>query len=84
VLYPGLADFPGHAVAALQMKGGFGAMLSIRVAGGETAAIESAARLHVWKRQPLSVAWKASSSIALLSRARAHRALAICCVCRWH
>jgi cystathionine gamma-synthase len=50
VLYPGLPDFPGHAIAARQMKGGFGAMLSIRVAGGETAAIESAARLRVWKR----------------------------------
>jgi cystathionine gamma-synthase len=50
VLYPGVADFPGHAIAARQMKGGFGAMLSIRVAGGETAAIESAARLLVWKR----------------------------------
>ncbi len=50
VLYPGLADFPGHAIAARQMKGGFGAMLSIRIAGGETAAIESAGRLRVWKR----------------------------------
>lgn len=50
VLYPGLADFPGHAVAARQMKGGFGAMLSIRVAGGENAAIETAGRVRVWKR----------------------------------
>src|SRR6185369_1131300 len=30
VLYPGLKDFPGHAVAAKQMQGGFGGMLSIR------------------------------------------------------
>ena len=50
VLYPGLPDFPGHAIAARQMKGGFGAMLSIRVAGGEDAAIAVAARLRVWKR----------------------------------
>jgi cystathionine gamma-synthase len=50
VLYPGLPDFPGHAVAARQMEGGFGAMLSIRVAGGEDAAIEAAGRLRVWKR----------------------------------
>lgn len=50
VLYPGLADFPGHAIAARQMEGGFGAMLSIRVAGGEDAAIRAAARLRVWKR----------------------------------
>ena len=31
VLYPGLPDHPGHAVAARQMTGGFGGMLSIRV-----------------------------------------------------
>lgn len=50
VLYPGLPDFPGHAVAARQMKGGFGAMLSIRVKGGEAAAIATAAKVKVWKR----------------------------------
>lgn len=50
VLYPGLPDFPGHAVAARQMQGGFGAMLSIRVKGGEAAAIAAAARVGVWKR----------------------------------
>jgi len=50
VLYPGLPDHPGHAVAARQMQGGFGGMLSIRVAGGEQAAIATAARVRVWKR----------------------------------
>src|SRR3954453_1523227 len=39
VLYPGLRDFAGHAIAARQMEGGFGGMLSIRVQGGEQAAI---------------------------------------------
>src|SRR5438034_9086636 len=34
VLYPGLPDHPGHEIAARQMHGGFGGMLSIRVAGG--------------------------------------------------
>src|SRR5438132_1163543 len=34
VLYPGLPDHSGHAVAARQMQGGFGGMLSIRVRGG--------------------------------------------------
>ena len=47
---PGLPDHPGHAVAARQMQGGFGGMLSIRVAGGEAAAIAAAARVRVWKR----------------------------------
>lgn len=50
VLYPGLPEFPGHAVAARQMQGGFGAMLSIRIRGGEAAAIGAAAKLRVWKR----------------------------------
>ncbi|GMA79571.1 hypothetical protein GCM10025880_59880 [Methylorubrum aminovorans] len=50
VLYPGLPDHPGHAVAARQMEGGFGYMLSIRVAGGEAAAIDTAARVALWKR----------------------------------
>lgn len=50
VLYPGLPEFPGHAIAARQMKGGFGAMMSIRVEGGEEAAVGMAARLKVWKR----------------------------------
>jgi cystathionine gamma-synthase len=50
VLYPGLGAFPGHDVAARQMAGGFGAMLSIRVKGGEAAAIATAARVRVWKR----------------------------------
>src|SRR6516165_7404067 len=49
-LYPGLASHPGHAVAARQMLGGFGGMLSIRVAGGEAAAVAAAARVTVWKR----------------------------------
>jgi cystathionine gamma-synthase len=50
VLYPGLQDHPGHDVAARQMQGGFGGMLSIRVAGGEEAAIKTAARVRIWKR----------------------------------
>jgi cystathionine gamma-synthase len=50
VLYPGLRNFPGHATAARQMHGGFGGMLSIRVKGGEAAAIRTAARVQIWKR----------------------------------
>jgi cystathionine gamma-synthase len=50
VLYPGLPSHPGHAVAARQMQGGFGGMLSIRVRGGADAAIAAAARLELWKR----------------------------------
>ena len=50
VLYPGLPGAAGHAVAARQMEGGFGGMLSIRVAGGEAAAVATAAKVAVWKR----------------------------------
>jgi cystathionine gamma-synthase len=50
VLYPGLPDAPGHAVARRQMQGGFGGMLSIRVAAGEQAAVATAARVRLWKR----------------------------------
>src|SRR5215208_3245284 len=35
VLYPGLPQHPGHDVAARQMEGGFGTMLSIQVSGGD-------------------------------------------------
>jgi len=38
VLYPGLPDHPGHAVAAKQMRR-FGGMVSFRVRAGEAAAI---------------------------------------------
>jgi cystathionine gamma-lyase len=38
VLYPGLASHPGHAIAARQMDGAFGAMLSFEIAGGFAAA----------------------------------------------
>ncbi len=50
VLYPGLPAHPGHAVAARQMTGGFGGMLSIRVEGGASAAIAAAAKVKVWQR----------------------------------
>jgi cystathionine gamma-synthase len=50
VLYPGLPDHPGHAIAARQMKDGYGGMLSFRLAGGREAAIAMAARVRLWKR----------------------------------
>jgi cystathionine gamma-synthase len=50
VLYPGLVSHPGHAIAARQMQSGFGGMLSMRIRGGEAAAVSSAGRMRVWKR----------------------------------
>ena len=50
VLYPGLPSHPGHEVAARQMRGGFGGMMSVRVKGGEAGAIAAAAHVEIWKR----------------------------------
>jgi cystathionine gamma-synthase len=50
VLYPGLPDHPGHAIAARQMQGGFGSMLSIRLKGGEAAAWQLAGNLRLFTR----------------------------------
>jgi cystathionine gamma-synthase len=64
VLYPGLPSFPGHAIAASQMHGGFGGMLSVRLRpargdrhaaatssdAGRRAALRTLGALRVWKR----------------------------------
>jgi cystathionine gamma-synthase len=50
VLYPGLPGHPGHQVAARQMTGGFGGMLSIRVAGGAGRAHAVLREVRVFKR----------------------------------
>jgi cystathionine gamma-synthase len=47
VLYPGLADHPGHAIAARQMRA-FGGMVSFLAAGGEEAALAAAARTRLF------------------------------------
>jgi cystathionine gamma-synthase len=50
VLYPGLPTHPGHDIAKRQMIGGFGGMFSLRLRGGEKAAIATAAGVTLWKR----------------------------------
>ncbi len=50
VLYPGLPSHPGHAVAARQMRGGFGGMMSLRLAGGEAAAMTLLSRVRLFHR----------------------------------
>ncbi len=47
VFYPGLAEHPGHRVAARQMKR-FGGMVSFRTAGGEAAALAVCERAEVF------------------------------------
>ncbi|WP_416897535.1 MAG: trans-sulfuration enzyme family protein [Minwuia sp.] len=50
VLYPGLQSHPGHAVAARQMTGGYGAMLSVLIGGGAERAKAVKARLRIFRR----------------------------------
>ncbi|MGY6497816.1 MAG: cystathionine gamma-synthase [Microcella sp.] len=47
VLYPGLEDHPGHALAARQMRG-FGGMVSLDLSGGEGAARQFCESLEVF------------------------------------
>jgi len=48
VLYPGLAQHPGHDTALRQMIGGFGGMFSIRIKRGERAAIAVIPQILRW------------------------------------
>jgi cystathionine gamma-synthase len=50
VMYPGLPDHPGHAIAKAQMTGGFGSLLSFVVHGGGEAALRVAGRLQLFMR----------------------------------
>lgn len=47
VNFPGLPSHPGHDIAARQMSG-FGAMLSVELAGGREAALAVAGRLRLF------------------------------------
>ena len=50
VLYPGLPEHPGHDIAARQMCGGFGGMMSILVRGGRDRAMAVAANVRIFTR----------------------------------
>lgn len=50
VLYPGLENHAGHAIARKQMQGGFSGMLALRVKGGEQAALEVIRKCQVFIR----------------------------------
>lgn len=49
VFYPGLKSHVNHEVAARQMNGNFGAMLSVLVKGGEKESLAFASRLKIFK-----------------------------------
>ncbi len=48
VMYPGLPSHPQHDIAARQMKGGYGGMLSILVQGGKEKALRLCALLKLF------------------------------------
>lgn len=48
VFYPGLPQHRGHAVAAAQMPGGFGAVVSVCLAAGQQAALRTASRTRLF------------------------------------
>jgi cystathionine gamma-synthase len=50
VLYPGLPEAQGHLIAARQMHGGFGGMISLRILGGAPGALALVGRLRLWRR----------------------------------
>ncbi len=50
VHYAGLASHPGHALAARQMTGGFGAVVSFQVPGGAPEALRVAASTKIFTR----------------------------------
>jgi methionine-gamma-lyase len=49
VHYPGLPEHPRHEIAARQMPGGFGGMLSIEIRGGVAAGVRCVESLRVAK-----------------------------------
>jgi cystathionine gamma-synthase len=50
VHYPGLESHPGHEIAARQMTGGFGGMVSFQTAGGKEAALAVVSRAELFTR----------------------------------
>ena len=50
VLYPGLTSHPGHELAAKQMSGGYGSLLSFLVKGDAQTALDVCSKLEIFKR----------------------------------
>jgi cystathionine gamma-synthase len=50
VHYPGLESHAGHALAARQMRDGFGAVVSLQVPGGAPEAMAVTARVRLFRR----------------------------------
>lgn len=73
VLYPGLPAYPGHAVAARQMQGAFGAMLSFEIQGDFAAAKRVAESTQIFR---LAVSLGAVESLIEQPAAMSHASYA--------
>lgn len=71
VLYPGLADFPTHAIAVRQMRG-FGGMLTLAVDGDAVATSAVADRFHLFA---LAVSLGGVESLVSQPALTSHRSL---------
>jgi cystathionine beta-lyase/cystathionine gamma-synthase len=72
VFYPGLPESPGHAIAARQMREGFGPLLSFEVKGGAEAALRVANALKLILH---GTSLGGVESLASLSAYTSHQAL---------
>jgi len=52
VLYPGLEDHPGHALAEKQMRNGFGPVVAFEVRGDAQAAVRVNDALKLFRQAP--------------------------------
>ncbi len=84
VHYPGLESHTSHAVAARQMNGGFGGMLSFEVAGGQAKALAIANRVQLFTQ-----ATSLGGVESLIEHRRSMEGTGTrlrrkaCCACRW-
>jgi cystathionine beta-lyase/cystathionine gamma-synthase len=69
VFYPGLPGHPGHAVAARQMAGGYGGVMSFEIAGDLAAARRVVESTHLFQ---LAVSLGAVESLIELPAAMSH------------
>ncbi|MGL5359638.1 MAG: PLP-dependent transferase, partial [Shewanella sp.] len=72
VYYPGLADHPGHGIAAKQQRG-FGAMLSFELKGGEAELVAFLGALRLFS---LAESLGGVESLVAVPATMTHRAMA--------
>ena len=82
VLYPGLPSHPGHQIRGRQMRGGFGGMLSIRLAGGAEQAMAVLGAVRVFKRATSLGGVELIKSTGAAEEGPPPRCPRTCCACR--